>query len=94
MATKKASGRPDAHTPSIDPAIFDDPKLLEMLRPRLIKLLAELGIAMVVDEATGEVGATLDALAKAFGMSEAEILGRAGRETAISIPVDRMRFLQ
>jgi hypothetical protein len=53
MTRKKASGRADAHPPRIDPAIFDDPKVLEVVRKADDRIRIKGGVVKSRIEAIG-----------------------------------------
>jgi hypothetical protein len=93
MSTKpKAADR--APIAEADPAIFADPEVQRLLRPKLLKLLAALGVTPIVDAATGEVAVPVAALAAALGLSEAEMLEQVGPNGAKHVPADQVHPLQ
>jgi hypothetical protein len=81
-------------TAGIDPTIFEDPELLRIVRPKLLALLSDMGIAPVVDEGTGDIMVPIAAIAAALGMTEGDALAAAGPDGARVVPVDRLRPLQ
>jgi hypothetical protein len=89
MSTKpKAADR--APIAEADPAIFADPEVQRLLRP---KLLAALGVTPIVDAATGEVAVPVAALAAALGLSESEMLEQVGPNGAKHVDIARIPLL-
>jgi hypothetical protein len=78
----------------IHTTIFDDPDVRLRLRPKLLKLLSDLGVTPAVDVLTGQIVVSASAIAAAPGISEDEAIALAGPGRSKSVPADQVEPLQ
>jgi hypothetical protein len=77
-------------------AFAQSPEGMKLLRPGLLRFLADVGVTPQVDSATGEVVVDMPTMIAALGITEdeaAEILGDQ-TDNARIIPADRLKPLQ
>jgi hypothetical protein len=75
----------------------ESPEGQRLLRPGLLKFMADAGVKPQVDAATGEVVVTMADIARMFGIPKAESIGHlnaAGMGEGKVIPPDRLKPLQ
>lgn len=78
----------------VTPEMLADPEVQRLLLPITLKFLAHVGITPMVDQETGETVVTAVDMAKAFGLTEDEVIEMAGPGVGIAVSSDRLKPIQ